>query len=382
MSTIAMPSPLRIAIATPNPEAYSETFIAAHIQRLAGVHCVLVDGDLPNRVLDGPLLLHRGGNGQVMDHVLARLSGGTTQDLLRKRIARLLRRERIGVVLAEYGVCAHALISPCARAGVPLVAHFHGYDAHKESTLAETGRYARLFDAARAIVVVSRAMEQQLLALGAPRAKVFYNCYGIDVDQFLPCVPADNARHFVSVGRFVEKKAPHMVISAFERLLVSVPDARLTMVGQGPLWESCAQRVRAEGLGQQVELVGVKPPAEVAAILRSARAFVQHSVRSSSGDSEGTPLAVLEAMATGLPVIATRHTGIADVVAEGERGLLCDEYDIGAMARNMEQVALGPALAGRMGQAGRAYVERHHRVQDSVAALQSILQQAASAARA
>ncbi|MBK8497422.1 MAG: glycosyltransferase [Flavobacteriales bacterium] len=382
MSTIATQRPLRIAIATPNPSAYSETFIAAHIRRLVGVKCILVDGDLPNRVLDGPLLLHRGGNGQVMDHVLARLAGGTTQDLLRKRIAKLMAREGIDVMLAEYGVCANALIEPCARAGVPLVAHFHGYDAHKESTLEETGRYARLFHAASALVVVSRAMEQQLLALGAPREKVLYNCYGIDVDQFQPCTPETNAPHFVAVGRFVEKKAPHLVLSAFQRLLVTVPDARMTMVGQGPLWESCAQRVRAEGFGDQVDLIGVKPYTEVAAIMGSARAFVQHSVRAASGDSEGTPLAVLEAMATGLPVIATRHTGIADVVAHAERGLLCDEYDIGTMARHMEQVSLDPALAGRMGRAGRTYVEQNHRVQDSVAALQAILQRAASAPRA
>jgi len=160
-------------------------------------------------------------------------------------------------------------------------------------------------------------------------------------------------------------------------LLLNVPDARLTMVGQGPLWESCVQRVRSEGLADRVALPGVKEPAEVAALMRGARAFVQHSVRALSGDSEGTPLAVLEAMASGLPVIATRHTGIGDVVVHEEHGLLCDEFDVAAMAAHMERVARHPDLAGRMGRAGRVHVEKHHRVEDSVARLQAILDRCA-----
>ena len=374
-------SAIRIAIATPSANAYSETFIAAHIKRLQGVQCVLVDGDLPNRVLDGLLLLHRSGVGHIMDHVRARITGGDTQDLLRKRIAALLRRERIDVMLAEYGICADALIDPCARAGVPLVAHFHGYDAHKTAKLEQVDNYKRLFANAAALVVVSRAMEQQLLALGAPREKVFYNCYGIDVDQFTAGSPAEATPHFVAVGRFVEKKAPQLTLSAFELLLKKAPEARLTMVGQGPLWESCVQRARSGALKDRVHISGVMKPEEVAALMRSARAFVQHSVRALSGDSEGTPLAVLEAMASGVPVIATRHTGIADVVVHGEHGLLCDEFDIHAMAAHMEQLASDKELAGRMGRAGRAHVERNYRVQDSVAALQAILQKAASAPR-
>ncbi len=373
---------IRIAIATPSANAWSETFIAAHIKRLQGVQCVLVDGDLPNRVLDGPLLLHRGGMGQVMDHLRARMAGGDTQDLLRKRIAALLRRERIDVMLAEYGICADALIDPCARAGVPLVAHFHGYDAHKTAKLDQVDNYKRLFIAAAGLVVVSRAMEQQLLALGAPREKVVYNCYGIDVDQFTAGSPAEAAPHFVAVGRFVEKKAPQLTLSAFELLLKKVPDARLTMVGQGPLWESCLQRVRDASWNDRVQLPGVKTPAEIGDLLRGSRAFVQHSVRALSGDSEGTPLAVLEAMASGVPVIATRHAGIADVVVHGEHGLLCDEFDIAIMAANMDQLATDKELAGGMGRAGRAHVERNYRVQDSVAVLQAILQKAASASRA
>ena len=82
-------------------------------------------------------------------------------------------------------------------------------------------------------------------------------------------------------------------------------------------------------------LCGVRTPEEVAGLMRSSRAFVQHSVVTANGDSEGTPLAVLEAMASGLPVVATRHAGIADVVAHGERGLLSAEGDVETMAAHL-----------------------------------------------
>lgn len=369
--------PPRIAIATPSENAYSETFIAAHLSRLQDVRLVLSGGELPTRVVNGPALRHFGGMAQLRDHVLARALGTDQAGLVGRRIARVLRQERIEVLLAEYGSTAHMLLDACRHAEVPLVAHFHGFDAHKEAVIEAKGRYQALFAQARALVVVSRAMEQQLLALGAPREKVIYSCYGIDAQRFAAGDPERSAPHFVAVGRFVDKKAPHLTLSAFERLVQRVPEARLTMVGQGPLWESCVQRARSAPLAGRVDLPGVRTPDEIAALLRGARAFVQHSVRALSGDSEGTPLAVLEAMATGIPVVATRHAGIADVVGHGEHGLLCDELDVEAMAANMERLARDPRLAADLGRAGRAKAEREHRVEDSIARLQAILERAA-----
>lgn len=362
----------------PSSTAWSETFIAAHVDRLKQVVMVLVDGELPARVADGPVLLHDQGMPRNLERLMALRWGGDTRPLLQRRIARQLVQAKAQVVLAEYGTTAHAMLEPCRRAGVPLVAHFHGFDAHKDAAARTTGGYRALFAQAAALVVVSRAMEQRLLDLGAPREKLIYNCYGIDAERFAQGDPAAAPPRFVAVGRFVDKKAPHLTLSAFERLVQRTPEARLTFAGQGPLWESCVQRVRSGPLAGRVDLCGVRKPEEIAALMRGARAFVQHSVRALSGDMEGTPLAVLEAMATGIPVVSTRHAGIADVVRHQESGLLCDEFDVTAMADAMETLALDPALAGRMGAAGRASAVRHHRVEDSIARLQAVLDGAAA----
>lgn len=364
---------IRIAIAVSKPNAWSETFIAAHLERLKEVCAVLSDGHPPRKVDGVSLLLPTTLEQRLRSRWELKVQKIDEATRRRRRTVELLHARGIQVVLAEYGNMGHMLVDTCREAGVPLVTHFHGFDAHVHRLAEEYHGYKALFAQAAALVVVSRSMEQRLLALGAPREKVHYNCYGIDVERFHPANAAQAPPQFLAVGRFVDKKAPQLTLLAFQKVAQRHPDARLVMVGGGPLWEACRQMVEALGLQERVELCGVQPPERIAALLRASRAFVQHSVVTAEGDSEGTPLAVLEAMASGLPVVATRHAGIADVVAHEERGLLCAERDVEAMAAHMLHLAEDPSLAGAMGARGRAYVEAHHRVEDRIAALQAIL---------
>ncbi|MBK9598269.1 MAG: glycosyltransferase [Flavobacteriales bacterium] len=163
-----MNSLLRIAIATPSRDTWSETFIAAHLERLKEVVLVLSDGSLPYTANGAPMLTPRSLSGRLVNVFEQRVRKKSNAILLRERITKELRHHRTDVLLAEYGPTAEELIKSARAAGVPLVAHFHGYDAHKKAPLERYGNYKRLFYAAAAIVVVSRAMEQQMLALGAP----------------------------------------------------------------------------------------------------------------------------------------------------------------------------------------------------------------------
>lgn len=376
----AMPH-ARLAIALKSRNAWSETFIAAHIDRLQERVLVLSDGH-PPRMADGaPILVPTDTMDRMRSLVERKVQGVHEAERLQRRTVALLRERKVQVLLAEYGNMGETMVDICRAAGVPLVAHFHGYDAHRYNEALEAGNYARLFAQAKAVVAVSRSMERRLLDLGAPREKVFYNCYGIDVERFKEGAPRDAPPHFLAVGRFVDKKAPILTLLAFSKVVAHRPKARLTMVGHGPLWEACYQLVAALGLQDNVELGGIQSQERIAELLRGSRAFVQHSVVTGDGDSEGTPLAVLEAMATGIPVVATRHAGIADVVAHEQRGLLCAERDVDTMAANMLRLVDDEALAGTMGRAGRTYVEQHHRVEDRIASLQGILDAAADRSR-
>src|SRR5690606_12856109 len=127
-----------------------------------------------------------------------------------QRMVELLKAEQVQVLLAEYGPMGDALVSACRDAKVPLVVHFHGYDAHMHPIVEAAGGYKALFAAAAAIVVVSRGMEARVLELGAARERVHYNCYGIDLEHFTASDPDQAPPHFLAVGRFVEKKAPQL----------------------------------------------------------------------------------------------------------------------------------------------------------------------------
>lgn len=368
-----MSAPPRLCIVSPNRNAWSETFIANHIAHLPGVELTLTDGHLPKRDIEGEPLLAP----TLLKRVVQRMRKADPQEILRGTLVRLLKKHRIDVVLTEYGPTGEAMLDVCQRAGVPLVVHFHGIDAFHTRLLNENRNYERIFKSAAAIVVVSREMEQQLLSLGCPRAKLHYNCYGIEVDRFTASDPANSPKHFLAVGRFVDKKAPHLTLQAFHKAWLRDPELRLTMAGDGPLWESTKQLAQAEGLGDAVDFPGVITSDQVADRMRKVRAFVQHSVVTADNDHEGTPLSILEAMASGLPVIATRHAGIPDVIDHEVEGLLCDERDIEAMNANITALAADPALAAQLGTAARLRAEREHRLEDSLKSLAEIIRYAA-----
>jgi len=177
----------------------------------------------------------------------------------------------------------------------------------------------------------------------------------------------------LAVGRFVDKKAPQLTLLAFRRVLDRVPEARLTMMGDGPLWECCLRLCHAMGIADAVRLPGAVPHDQVAEAMGQVRAFVQHSVRTFQNEAEGTPVAVLEAGAMGLPVVATRHAGISDVVIDGETGALVDEGDVAGMADAMVRLAEDPELARRWGRAARNRIVSEFSMERSIGHLWKVL---------
>jgi len=286
-----------------------------------------------------------------------------------------IRRYRLKAVLAEYGDTGAGVTDACRMEQVPLVVHFHGYDASQNEVLAVwRAGYQRMFREAAALVAVSRAMREKLAELGAPPDRVHLNPYGVDCDLFDRATPETCGPVFVAVGRFTEKKAPALTLQAFARVVVEEPSARLRMIGDGPLLSSCQALAGELGLDGKVEFMGPRPPIEVAQALREARCFVQHSLIAPSGDSEGTPVAIIEAQAAGLPVVSTRHAGIPDVVVEGKTGFLVEEQDVEAMAGHMLGLAASPELAAKMGQAGRELALSQYSQERSIAALWRIME--------
>lgn len=341
-----------VCVVTAYVPSATETFIRVHIEHLPA-KVTLVYGWRPtigdSTVLSLPLLAYYKTRRMLLG---AGLERETTAAYLK-----VFRERKIEAVLAEYGEMGVLVMDAAERAGIPLIVHFHGYDASVTSVLEKHREtYPRMFGISSAIIAVSRAMQRKLIELGAPEEKVHYNPYGVDCDQFSGADPRAAPPLFIAVGRFTEKKAPQITISAFAKVLKACPDARLRMIGEGPLMEECQALANNLGISNAIAFLGIQDQPVIKREMQNARCFVQHSVVAPSGDCEGTPVSILEAGATGLPVVSTRHAGIPDVIVEGQTGFLVDEGDSSGMADRMIQLAEQPELAGIMGSAARKHI--------------------------
>lgn len=367
----------RIAIIQPSLNVASETFIRAHGARLPGVAAII------DYHTGFPAI---GGRPVLSVHWLHRARRKLVRMILRRnwawefdRICKVaLRRCKADVVLAEYGTTGIRILDACRRTNIPLVVHFHGVDASKYDVIQDNAAgYKRMFMLAAAVVAVSRAMERQLLDLGCPREKLVYIPCGVDCSKFSGADPSTAGLQFVAAGRMVEKKAPHLTLAAFALVQKAYPEARLRFIGDGELLNLCKSLADAFGIKHSVTFLGAQSHEVVRQEMMCARAFVQHSITARNGDSEGTPVAVLEAGAMGLPVIATRHAGIADVVSHGETGLLVAEHDVANMEEYMRQLAREPAFAAELGHNAAAHIRRYYSMEQSIGRLALLLDAAA-----
>ena len=358
-----------LALVAPAFNQVSETFIADHVRTLAPRRTVLVCRDSRGAEAFGcPVLSHvapdftafstiDGPAKQLLFRLRRRFGPALSFDD-RMRVAEFFRVQGVRVVLGEFGYSGVLVADVCQQMGLPLYVYFRGNDASSVMRHASMQRrYRRMFTTVRGVFCVSQHLADRIVALGCPADLIHINPSGVLLDAFPPGKPEPG--RLIAVGRLVDKKAPHLTLEAFARIAHRFPDARLDVVGDGPLAPRCEEIITRHGLQDRVTLHGALPHDRVAEMMRRAVIFVQHSVTAPSGDIEGFPTAIAEAMATALPVITTRHSGIPEHVRENETGLLVDEGDVEGMAAALACLLADPALARRLGAAARAHAEAH-----------------------
>lgn len=337
-----------LAVAANSFDKVSETFIRHHAKAVAPGRTVLLqrsNAPCPDPSEFGPCL-------RAYERLFARR--GRPRSTLRAEI--FLRRHRVKTILAEYGANGIALASLARRTGIRLFVHFHGYDASRQLNDPRIVRlYRDLFVQASGVFVPSHYIGKRLEAIGCPPGKITVSPCGVDPAAFIPSRQV--AGRLIAVGRFVEKKSPLSTLRAFRLACSSVSGLHLDMIGDGPLLAECRLFAMSEGIADRVTFHGAQPHGAVRELMRSAMVFVQHSVTAADGDSEGMPVAILEAMSASIPIVSTLHSGIPEAVENGVCGFLVPEHDIGGMADAIMKLTQDPALARKMGAAGRERVE-------------------------
>lgn len=254
----------------------------------------------------------------------------------------------------------------------PLVTTFGGRDAGVQLRAPKSAPlYALLLDASDAIVCVSSHLRDAVVAAGADPARVRVVHRGTDLARF-PFVERGSRPpaplRLLMVGRLVPKKGHADALAALRRLLDAGVPARLDVVGAGPARGSLDAERAALGLGAAVTLHEPTDQAGLSAHFAAADVFLHCSVTAADGDVEGIPNVAIEAAATGLPVVATRHGGLVEAVADGETGALVPERDPAALAAALERLGKDPALRLALGRAGSARVRQAFDLRAQIAA--------------
>lgn len=217
----------------------------------------------------------------------------------------------------------------------------------------------RAFSAARRIVAISTALRERLEQRPEARGKVTVIPNGVDPRRFPPRQPRPRDRPFTVafVGTLKPWHGLDLLCDAFQRLRERVHDARLLVIGDGPGRADFERRLTTAGLDRAAWLTGAVEPRNVGLLLNGADAAVAPYPR---GDHYFSPLKAVEAMAAGLPLVASRIGQLPQLIDDGRTGLLCTPGDPGALADGLASLARDPDAAAAIGAAAREHALRHH----------------------
>ncbi|ELY3730139.1 colanic acid biosynthesis glycosyltransferase WcaL [Cronobacter sakazakii] len=219
---------------------------------------------------------------------------------------------------------------------------FHGIDvSHREVLLRYTPEYQQLFRRGDLMLPISELWAERLKAMGCPQEKIAVSRMGVDMEKFSlrPLKQPGTPLEIISVARLTEKKGLHVAIEACRLLKGRGVDFRYNILGTGPWERRLHTLIEQYGLEDCVFMPGFKPSHEVKAMLDEADLFLLPSVTGVDGDMEGIPVALMEAMAVGIPVISTLHSGIPELIDAEKSGWLVPENDAHALADKLQAFA-------------------------------------------
>jgi colanic acid/amylovoran biosynthesis glycosyltransferase len=235
----------------------------------------------------------------------------------------------------------------------PCIVSFHGADVMLKT---ESPDYAtklrKVFHAVPLVLARSRSLERRLIELGCPPDRIRINRTGIPLEQF-PLVrrqaPKDGHWKFLQACRLIPKKGLTTCLRAFAMFQRENPRAELFIAGKGPLQPTLEALAAQLGVSGQVHFTGFLSQAALLELYHGCHIFLHPSEMPADENQEGIPNSILEAMATGMPVLATRHGGIPEAVEHGRCGALVSERDYLALAAEIKKITRSPHSFGEMG---------------------------------
>jgi colanic acid/amylovoran biosynthesis glycosyltransferase len=263
----------------------------------------------------------------------------------------------------------------------PSIVSFHGADvtvdmnkpAYREAT-------RQMLDAVTRVLVRSESLRRAVVDLGCDPKKIEVQRTGIPLEEFpfrernFPPRSSEGEWRFVQAGRLIEKKGLPVTLGAFANFLRQYSNATLTIAGEGPLRTQLQDLARELKIDQRVAFTGFISQEQLRDIYYASHIFLHPSQTGHDGNQEGIPNAMLEAMASGLPVFATQHGGIPEAIENGVNGVLVPEHDHEELARTLLNATQDPGFLSRIARSGAEVVRKNFDLRVQAQRLEDIYQ--------
>lgn len=287
-------------------------------------------------------------------------------NLLEKTYVKKLPADKreFDIILCQFGTLAPLLFKYHKEQNIQgkIVTFFRGYDI-SSALRKNPGLYKQLFKEGALFLAVCKYFKRRLVAAGCPIEKIRVAHSAIDCSRFpfRERAPAnDGTIRIVSTSRLIEKKGIDYAIKAVAELLKKYPNIEYIVIGGGPLEAKLHKLAKDLGVQDKVRFVGWQSNENVIKILDTAHIFILPSITDKDGDQEGIPNALKEAMAMGLPVVSTYHSGIPELVENGKSGFLVSEHNreqlVEKLANKLEYLITHPEEWPLLGHAGRTMI--------------------------